>query len=97
MVLILILTPGSNASSANGVDVTVRGSGGGSDTLNVIVKETSISLVDGDGNHVNKVCAERGVGGNSSEVFVRGSDLGNLSISRITPSHFGFCTNGSEQ
>ena len=83
----LILTPGSTASSTSGVDVTVRGSGGGSDTLNVIVKETSISLVDGDGNHVNKVCAERGVGGNSSEVFVRGSNLGNLSVSRIDPSH----------
>lgn len=83
----LILTPGAIPSSTSGVEVTVRGSGGGSDTVNVVVKETSVSLVDGDGNNVNKVCSERGVGGNSSEVFVRGINLGNLSISRIDPSN----------
>lgn len=81
----LTLTPGKKTSSVDGVDITVRGSGGGTDTLNVVVREASIHLVDGSNNPVSRVCSERYTGANSQEVFVKGDNLGPLSISKVNP------------
>ncbi len=85
----LILKPGGNPSYDDGVDVTITGANGGGDVVNVVVRNVTIGTVDEENQEVTKVCVDRATGVDEKKVFVKGENLGELSISAIDPIRLG--------